>query len=69
MNQAVNPWLNFDERSKMCDIAYASAEYGSRGIAHCNPLPWVDLELFHSKRDLLGIMIDTENGDLDYLAQ
>ena len=68
MQKAVNPILEFDKCTVVCEVANLSADVVTDRVLLGNDLPGIHLDLFHSEADLLFLLLDFQDNHFDFLA-
>src|SRR6476661_5522207 len=68
VNQAVDPWLDFDEGTEAREVADLARDARADRVAERQHHPRILLRLLHAERDLLFVRIDLEHDRFDRLA-
>src|SRR3954469_7967054 len=68
VQQAVDPFLDLDERAVVRQIANAAFHQRADWVAVGDLVPRVRLRLLHAERDLLLVLVDIEDLNLDLLV-
>src|SRR5262245_33764843 len=68
MDKTLDPRLQFDKGAVVGDVGHTALELGIGRVFELDALPGVGLELLHPKRYPLGLRVETDDVDLDALA-
>src|SRR5262249_18338447 len=68
VQQAVDSFLDLNERSIVREVPYSSGNDGPRGVALSNLIPWIGLNLLHPQRDFLLLAIDVQDLHFNLIA-
>src|SRR6202046_5377986 len=68
VDEALDARLELDEGAVVGDVGDAALELLADGVARLNVRPRIFLQLLHSKRDAVGLVVDLDDAHLDLLA-
>ena len=69
VQQAVDAFFQFDERTVVGEVANRTADAGTRWVLGGHFVPRIRLSLLHTQRNLLLVLVDTEHDHIDFIAR
>ena len=68
MKQSIDPVFEFDERSIIGEVAHDTFDVMPLRVLLCHEFPRVDLDLLHTERDLLLVLLDVEDHNFEFFT-
>ena len=68
VNQTFNTWLQLNKGTVVRDVGHAARVSGFQWILGSNQIPWIFLQLLHTKADTVGLFVDLDDLHLDRLT-
>ncbi len=69
VHQPVDTRFDFDKDAEVGDVAHCACKHGTCWIAVADAVPRIGLQLLHTQRDLLVLLVNIEDFDLHKLPQ
>ena len=68
MNQTFNTWFQLNKGAVIGDVGHAACVARLKWVFRGNQIPWIFLQLLHTKGDTVCIFVDLDHLNLDCLA-
>ena len=68
VDKTFNAWFQFNKCTIFGDVGDRTVELGANRIFFGRAVPWIAFQLFHAKRDTLGVLVDLDDLDFQRVA-
>ena len=67
MDKSIDPFLNTDKDTEIGDIFDFALDNGAHRVIFAYQVPGIRLQLLHAERDTLGLCLNIEHHNLDFI--